>query len=242
MNKKAIEQKDHVKYLGVLMDQHLNWKYQISNVTKKISRGVGIIAKLRNYLDPKLLINVYYCVVYSHLSYGVEAWGSACKSDLNKILVLQKKAVRILSGNRYFQIYGEQAGPLPHSEPLFKSLEILKFDDIFNINIAKFVYLTISKESPDVFSEWFKFSHLIHSHATTSASRVLRENYFDVGTVVASKTLFTKQSHLLNYGGKMIQVSGPILWNSIPPIIQDAPSIENFKEKLKKFFLEQYNG
>ena len=55
LNRKAIEQKDHVKYLGVLMDEHLNWKRQIANVTKKISRGIGILARLRCYLDPKLL-------------------------------------------------------------------------------------------------------------------------------------------------------------------------------------------
>ena len=121
LNRKAIEQKDHVKYLGVLMDEHLNWKKQIANVTKKISRGIGILAKLRSYLDPKILRNIYYSIVYSHLSYGVEAWGSACASDLEKILILQKKAVRILTGNRYFQIYGEVAAPLPRSEPLFKT-------------------------------------------------------------------------------------------------------------------------
>ena len=125
LNRKAIEQKDHVKYLGVLMDEHLNWKKQINNVTKKISRGVGILAKLRSYLDPKLLRNIYYCIVYSHLSYGVEAWGSACATDLEKLLILQKKAVRILTGNKYFQIYGEEAAALPRSEPLFKTLEIL---------------------------------------------------------------------------------------------------------------------
>ena len=85
LNRKAIEQKDHVKYLGVLMDEHLNWKKQIANVTKKISRGVGILAKLRGYVDPKLLKNIYHCIVFSHLSYGVEAWGSACATDLEQL-------------------------------------------------------------------------------------------------------------------------------------------------------------
>ena len=136
LNKKAIEQKDHVKYLGVFMDEHLNWKYQISSVAKKISRGIGIIAKLRSFLDPMLLRNIYYCLVFSHLSYGVEAWGSACSTDLEKLLILQKKAVRILTGNKYFQIYGEPSTPLPTAEPLFKTLEILKFDDIFKFSIA----------------------------------------------------------------------------------------------------------
>ena len=51
MNRKALDQKDHVKYLGVLMDQHLLWKQQISSVSKKISRGDGILAKLKGHMD-----------------------------------------------------------------------------------------------------------------------------------------------------------------------------------------------
>ena len=41
MNKKALLQKDHVKYLGVLLDQHLSWKYHIKSVALKVSRGLG---------------------------------------------------------------------------------------------------------------------------------------------------------------------------------------------------------
>ena len=241
LNRKAIEQKDHVKYLGVLMDEHLNWKRQIANVTKKISRGIGILARLRSYLDPKLLRNIYFCIVYSHLSYGVEAWGSACPTDLEKILILQKKAVRILTGNKYFQIYGEEAAPLPRSEPLFKTLEILKFDDIFKVNIAKFVFTTLTQESPAVFWDWFTYSHLIHNHATSSSTQINRSHFFDVGTVEPSKCLFTKRSHLVNYGGKMIQVYGPILWNSLPKEIHDSSSLPTFKDKIKKYFLAQYD-
>ena len=181
LNRKAIEQKDHVKYLGVLLDEHLNCKKQIASVTKKISRGIGILARLRGYLDPNLLKNIYFSIVYSHLSYGVEVWGSACPTDLEKILILQKKAVRILTGNKYFQIYGEEAAPLPRSEPLFKTLEILKFDDIFKLNIAKFVYSSLTHESPVVFWEWFTYSHLIHNHATSSST-------------VASKSSFRRQN------------------------------------------------
>ena len=241
LNRKAIEQKDHVKYLGVLMDEHLNWKKQIANVTKKISRGIGILAKLRCYLDPKVLRNIYYAIVYSHLSYGVEAWGSACTSDLENILILQKKAVRILTGNRYFQIYGEEAAPLPRSEPLFKTLEILKFEDIFKVCIANFVYSTLARDNPIVFWEWFTYSHLIHSHATTSTTQVISNNYFDVGTVENTKFLFTKRSHLVNYGGKMIQVYGPTLWNSLPKKIHDSPSLPTFKTNIKKHYLDQYD-
>ena len=85
MNRKALAQKDHIKYLGVLMDEHLKWSPKISAVSKKISRGIGILAKLKNFLDVKLLTNIYYSLVYSHLSYGIQAWGSACPTELKKL-------------------------------------------------------------------------------------------------------------------------------------------------------------
>ena len=91
LNRKALAQKVHVKYLGILMDQHLSWKYQISHISKKVSRGVGILSKLRHFLDSKLLRNIYYCLVYSYLNYGVLAWGSACPTVTNILLTLQKK-------------------------------------------------------------------------------------------------------------------------------------------------------
>ena len=122
INKKAIIQKDHVKYLGVLLDQHLSWKHQINNVALKISRGIGIIAKLKPFLKDKLLRSIYYSLVYSHLSYEVQVWGSADPTILNKLVILQNKAMRIISGKKYFQVYGQTPGPLPSSEPLYKNL------------------------------------------------------------------------------------------------------------------------
>ena len=50
--------------------------------------------------------------------------------DTNIIFKLQKKAVRIITGNYY----------IAHSEPIFKSLELLKIDDIYKLKILKFDY------------------------------------------------------------------------------------------------------
>ena len=241
MNRKAIDQKDHVKYLGVLMDQHLSWKYQISNVSKKISRGTGILAKLKGNMNRDLLVNIYYCLVFSYLSYGVEAWGSACQSDLSKINVLQKKAVRIITGNQYFQIFGETPGPLPSADPLFKELKFLDFNDIYKFNIAKFVYLTLCEKSPQIFHDWFKYTHQVHSHATKSAVIISQNNPFESGIVQQTYTLFTRHSNLENFGRKMIQVSGPLIWNEIPFPIQDSVSISTFKTYLKEYYIDKYS-
>ena len=222
------------------MDQHLSWKYQISHISKKVSRGVGILSKLRHFLDSKLLRNIYYCLVYSYLNYGVLAWGSACPTVTNILLTLQKKAVRILTGNQYFQIYGEPPGPLPSSNPLFSKLKLLKFDDIYKLNISKFVYSTLCDLSPKVFAEWFTYISDVHPHSTRSSTSICNVDFFDVGTEVKTYTLFVPKSRLANYGDKLIKVYGPLLWNSIPEIIQDACSVQTFKMYLKKYFLERY--
>ena len=241
MNRKALIQKDHVKYLGVLLDEHLNWVHQITSVSKKISRGIGIISLLNNCMETKLLKSIYYSIVYSHLNYGIQAWGSASPNDLEKLLILQKKAVRIMSGVQYFQIYDEPPGPLPASEPLFKNLEILKISDIFKLNIANFIFLTLNNESPNIFSDWFIFNHLVHEHSTRASAAIIQHEHFDVGFAEPTKNLHIQRPNLEKYGSRLIQVYGPILWNSFPDNIKEASSINIFKHLLKKYFLEQYN-
>ncbi len=186
------------------------------------------------------MLNLYYCLVFSHLSYGVQVWGSACDTYLKDLSVIQNKAVRIISGKQYFQIYGQTPGPLPSSTPLYKELKILKLQDIYRFNVAKFVYQTLCKDSPEIFSDWFKYTHMIHTYATTSATSITREHYFDVGTEHQTYTLYVNRGNLIHYGKKMIRVSGPLIWNDLPPEIQDASSIFTFKFYLKNHLIEKY--
>ena len=137
--------------------------------------------------------------------YGIEAWGSADPTTLNKLAILQNKAVRILSGTQYFQIYGQEPGPLPSSEPLYKKLEILKIHDIYELSISNFVYSTLTFNSPAIFHNWFQYDHEVHDHNTRASTNVIRESYFDVGHVQQSLTLHTRGA-TNNYGSKMISM------------------------------------
>ena len=56
INRKAIEQKEHVKYLGILIDSKLSFKQHITFITKKISRVIGLLYKLSHYVSKKVLI------------------------------------------------------------------------------------------------------------------------------------------------------------------------------------------
>ena len=90
------ECKDHVKYLGVLLDSNLSWKFRIDNVALKVSRTVGVVARLRHFVPRTTLLNVYQSLILPYLTYGLAAWGQPAKTNLQKTLVLQKRVLHLM--------------------------------------------------------------------------------------------------------------------------------------------------
>ena len=106
----------------------------------------------------------------------------------------------------------------------------------------KFVFETLLFESPQNFWNWFTHCHNTHSYATSSASVVECSDYFDTGTVVSTYTLRVQKSKLVKFGGRLIKVMGPLIWNRLPNDIQDATSVSSFKDKVKSFYISQYES
>ena len=80
----------------VLIDCSLSWKSHIEHIMVKISRLVGIIAKLKHFVPRNTLLCIYQSLILPYISYGLTAWGLASKSYLAKIIVLQKRALRFI--------------------------------------------------------------------------------------------------------------------------------------------------
>ena len=65
-----IERKTSIKYLGIYLDEHLNWKTHIAHVQGKLTKNLGILNQLRNYLNLKMLRQLYSTLIYPYLNYG----------------------------------------------------------------------------------------------------------------------------------------------------------------------------
>ena len=231
INNKSICEKKSIKYLGVLIDSTLSWKDHIFNITRKLSRAIGILYKLRPFVTTKIMKNIYYALVYSHLVYAIEVWGSACVTHMTKILTLQKRAIRLIT---YKDQFPTIPGPLYPSEPLFLKLSFLKVEDIFILQVSKFVHKCINFDIINNFANWFKLNHEVHSHSTrTNYSSSLLDNTNNLSIPFGRTT---------NYGLKLIKVSGPKLWNSLPLDIRNLKSLSNFKSSLKEHLLEKYDN
>jgi len=92
IDRHCIERVSHTKFLGVIIDEKLDFKNHIKHVQAKISKGIGILCRAKKYFDVKTLTELYYSFIHPYLNYCVEIWGSTFVTALDPLVKLQKKA------------------------------------------------------------------------------------------------------------------------------------------------------
>jgi len=76
----------------------LNWKPYLHELSKKVSRGIGVLSKIRYYVNRnKLLHQLYYSLIYPFLTYDLSIWGNTYNSTLKPLVILQKRAIHIIT-------------------------------------------------------------------------------------------------------------------------------------------------
>ena len=97
LNDREIDQVEKIVFLGVILDDKLSWKSHISQVSTKISKSIGIIRKSSFFLLKQSLFTLYYSLVYPYLQYCNIVRASTYASNLFRLVVLQKRIVRIMN-------------------------------------------------------------------------------------------------------------------------------------------------
>ena len=105
----SVKSDNQVKYLGLIFDSNLNWKPYLHELNKKISRGIGVLSKIRHYVNGHILLQLYYSLICPFLTYGLSIRGNTYSSTLRPLITLQKKATRIITFSE----------PGDHAEPPF---------------------------------------------------------------------------------------------------------------------------
>ena len=149
----SIERVKTFTLLGITIDERLSWKSHTEKISKKISKVVGVMTRLKNYIPYYILKTIYNSLILPHLLYGSILWGGN-SSYLHK---LQKKAARTIVNAKYNA----------HTEPIFKYLHILKLPDIIKMQEYKFYYKIVNGMVPTFFLSYNLPRHLdIHNYAT----------------------------------------------------------------------------
>ena len=205
---------DKVKFLGVYLDSSLSWKYHIHEVESKVSKNIGIISRLKHLLPNHILRMLYCALILPYFSYCNLVWANSCKYKIQKLILLQKKIIRIISGMHYRS----------HTGPIFKQIIFLKFSDINLHQQGIFMYKSMNNIFPSQFSDFinFKCNSETHTYNTRSAANIrlpkhrTRRFQFD------------------------IRYSGPKFWNTLPSILHKSLSLQTFSRKAKIYLIARY--
>ena len=90
---KRLEPTHSVKYLGVLIDEHLLWNKQIVQIKMRLNRTIGMLSKVRINANFNILKTAYHSLLESHLQYGTQLWGQKNNETIATFQKLQNRAL-----------------------------------------------------------------------------------------------------------------------------------------------------
>ena len=208
-----------VKYLGLLLNEHLDWTKHVNSLVPKLNRAVGLLSKVRHYVPKSILKSVYFSLFNSHLIYGCQIWGQQ-QTTIQKLSQIQNKALRIINFKPFNYPVDE----------LYADNKILKIKDYINLLNCMFVKNVLSKDCLSIFTNFFTKSEETHNYSTRHSNR---------------NSVEVPQSRTTSYGTYSIKNQAGKLWNDIQThITQDLISLSPNKctKLLKNHFLATYIG
>ena len=160
LSRKRLYTTTQVRYLGILIDDKLNWNAHTNNIVSKLMRGNSILSKLRYYVNKEILRTIYSAILHSYLTYVTTVCGQT-RIPQKRITVFKKKALNIMS----FAPFNF------HSSSYFHNYNILKFCDVINVEACAFINNCFNSNTFSAFAERFKLISASHVHNTRSSSK-----------------------------------------------------------------------
>ena len=210
INNVEIERVFETKFLGVTIDNKLNWKTHINNIRTKISKTIAVMYRMKPMLNQKSLYMLYCSLVLPYMSYCVEVWGNNYKTAIKPIVLLQKKAIRLVSKSEYYA----------PTNPLFIDLQTLKLEDLVEFSTALIMYKAHNHLLPTCIQELFQ----------------PRDCQYELrGTAI-----FKQKKARINNKNRCVSVIGVKIWNSLDTDLKNCNSIYKFKKMYKANVINTY--
>ncbi len=208
-----IEREVFAKHLGFYFDADMSWVTHTKSVSTKVSKAIGTLYKIKNYVNIQILRSIYYAIVYPHLHYGILSWGAASAPILNHIQVRQNRFIR----NMY------NLGIRTNLNRLYFNHNFLKINEVYHSKLLRFVHALHSDSLPPAFENFLIHASNMHNHGTRYATE---GNYF------------VNRIHNI-YGSLSPSYAGTRLWSQIPPAAK-ALNTTRFKSFTFTYLIARY--
>ena len=202
---KIINRTNHVKFLGVIIDDKLSFSEHVHDLVKKVSSSTGVLRRVSNLVPVDVRLKIYYALIYSRMTYAITVWGRSSIGNRNLCNSAVKRVWKII----FYNCVRQGAN----------NLELLTYDSMLEyfacLKLCKIMFLNGHN--------YFRIKMLqlasSHSHETRFNSQSNLNSPF-----------FTKSKCQNSFLYQSVKV-----WNSIPVEIRNSPSIGVLKKSLKKY-------
>ena len=212
INNIPLIEKQNTKYLDVIIDNKLDWKTHIHAVNTKLSKGTGLLSRIRHYVPKNILRSLYYSFINPHIEYNLLNWSCTSKTNLECIKTSLKKVIRTITFSKRQD----------HTLALFQKLEILPLDSCIKLKQATFMWKVEHNFLPTANMANFN---------TYSSEIITRLNM--------NKIRLPPMAELLP---KDTTFEGVKVWNNeISNDLKNSTSLRTFTKNYRSFLLSQLN-
>lgn len=212
INGQALERVQTIKFLGVILQENLNWKPHLEFKANKIAKVTGVLNRLKHQLPGHILLTLYNSLILPHIQYAIAVWGNSPQQHLKRIEILQKKAVRCISRSRYNS----------HTNPIFLNLRLLKIKDLYKSACCKLYYR--------------KKKGILHKYH----SQQLRCNLHQINTRQSDQLYIPRISKVIEKQQISYKIGNE--WNGLPSHMQTYyKSPNSFSKVLKALLIQDYD-
>ena len=141
------------------MNENFTWNQHIVSLKAKLSRAIGLLPKIRQYIPQKLNKIIYSAIFHSHLIYGCQIWGQVNHELTNSLKIFQDKALKIINFMKNDD----------NINPLYIKGRTLKFSDYIKYLNCLFLHDCLNNKLPDNFLHYFTLTRNVHNHNTREA-------------------------------------------------------------------------
>ena len=196
------------KFLGVILDENLNFKTHVDAIRSKVSKSSGVLYRLSYFMPRHVLRNIYISLVYPYLCYCIEVWGGSCKTECGKLSTIQNKCFR--------SIYSQNPTPYCYHE---KKLFLLNEIYSYFILLKFYKYYVLNKSI--YFSNKVDVDQVIHGHVTRSGT---------------AGQLIGPFPHCARYMASF-HYRSVVAWNLLTAHTRTVRTINSFKELIRSHIL-----
>ncbi len=208
-----ISREKTVKFLGLYLDENLNFDGQVKHICSKLSKNIYMLRNIMHTVPKWALRTLYFSYIQNNFTYGLSVWGPLIsKSALKRIRTLQKKALRTIDHAKYNAC----------TVNLCKKLKILLIDEMIDLELTKISYKYVKDTLPKPVKSLFQANDYHHTYMTRN-----RQNP-------------RIQKHSSNLFNKSFLCRAPSLWTSLGQDVKNKPKITSFNKAYKKSKLLRY--